>query len=107
MKRVVAISAAIVALAAAAPAWAAKVFVLDNVTLQGGGKLTGSFTTNDSLSSLLAVDITASAGTFGTGVFSAFTYNNVALANWVSLPSQGFQIATAGSAQQLVWTSSR
>ena len=101
MKRLIAIAAAIAAMTAAAPAWAAKVFVLDNVTLQGGGTLTGSFTTDDALSSLLSVNITASSGTFGPGVFSTFTYNNAALANWVSLPSQGFQISTSGSAQQL------
>ena len=101
MKRLIAIAAAIAAMTAAAPAWAAKVFVLDNVTLQGGGTLTGSFTTDDALTSLLGVDITASSGTFGPGVFSTFTYNNAALANWVSLPSQGFQISTSGAAQQL------
>ena len=101
MKRLIAIAAAIAAMTAAAPAWAAKVFVLDNVTLQGGGTLTGSFTTDDALTSLLGVNITASSGTFGPGVFSTFTYNNAALANWVSLPSQGFQISTSGAAQQL------
>ena len=53
MKRLIAIAAAIAAMTAAAPAWAAKVFVLDNVTLQGGGTLTGSFTTDDTLTSLL------------------------------------------------------
>ncbi|CAN7445228.1 PEPxxWA-CTERM sorting domain-containing protein [Phenylobacterium sp. LjRoot164] len=97
MKRLIAITAAIAAIATAAPAWAAKVFTLDNVTLQGGGTLTGSFTTNDALTSLLAVDITASAA----GAFSQFTYNNASLADWVSLPSQGFRISTAGYAQQL------
>ena len=101
MKRLVAITAAIVALAAAAPAWAAKTFVLNGVQLQGGGTLTGSFTTNDAMSSLLGIDITASAGSFGSGVFSQFTYNNASLADWVSLPSQGFRISTAGYAQQL------
>ncbi|KQW68081.1 hypothetical protein ASE17_06370 [Phenylobacterium sp. Root77] len=101
MKRLVAIAAAVAALAAAAPAWAAKTFVLDNVTLQGGGSLTGSFTTDDALSSLLSVNITASSGTFGPGVFSTFTYNNASLADWVSLPTQGFRISTAGYAQQL------
>ena len=101
MKRLIAIAAAIAAMTAAAPAWAAKTFVLDNVTLQGGGTLTGSFTTDDALTSLLGVNITASSGTFGPGVFSTFTYNNAALANWVSLPSQGFQISTSGAAQQL------
>ena len=101
MKRVAAISAAIVALAMAAPAWAAKTFVLDNVTLQGGGTLTGTFTTDDTLKSLLGIDITASAGTYGSGVFSVFNYNNIALADWVSLPTQGFRIRTAGAAQEL------
>ena len=49
MKRVAAITTAIIAMAMAAPAWAAKTFVLDNVTLQGGGTLTGTFTTDDAL----------------------------------------------------------
>ena len=101
MKRLIAIAAAIAAMTAAAPAWAAKVFVLDNVTLQGGGTLTGSFTTDDALSSLLSVNITASSGTFGPGVFSTFTYDNAALADWVSLPTQGFRISTNGYAKQL------
>jgi hypothetical protein len=101
MKRLAAISAAIVALAVAAPAWAAKTFVLDNVTLQGGGTLTGTFTTDDALSSLIGINITASAGSYGPGVFSVFNYNNAALADWVSLPTQGFRIQTAGAAQQL------
>ena len=101
MKRVAAITTAIIAMAMAAPAWAAKTFVLDNVTLQGGGTLTGTFTTDDALSSLLGINITASAGTYGPGVFSVFNYNNVALADWVSLPTQGFRIQTAGAAQEL------
>ena len=101
MKRVAAITTAIIAMAMAAPAWAAKTFVLDNLTLQGGGTLTGTFTTDDALKSLLAIDITASAGTYGPGVFSVFNYNNAALADWVSLPTQGFRIQTAGAAQQL------
>ncbi len=97
MKHLVAIAAAIAAIATAAPAWAAKTFVLDGVTLQGGGTLTGSFTTDDTLSSLLGVDITASAN----GAFSAMTYNNVSFADWVSLPTQGFQVSMGGAAQQL------
>ena len=82
MKRLAAIAVAAVAIASAAPAWAAKTFVLDGVTLQGGGTLTGTLT-------------------WGPGVFSAFTYNNASLADWVSLPTQGFRISTAGYAQQL------
>ena len=101
MKRLAAIAVAAVAIASAAPAWAAKTFVLDGVTLQGGGTLTGTFTTDDALTSLVGIDITASAGTWGPGVFSAFTYNNASLADWVSLPTQGFRISTAGYAQQL------
>nr|WP_312162199.1 PEPxxWA-CTERM sorting domain-containing protein [Phenylobacterium sp.] len=101
MKRLLAITAAIAAIASAAPAWAAKTFVLDGVTLQGGGTLTGSFTTDDALSSLLGINIVASAGTLGSGVFSTFTYDNASLADWVSLPTQGFRISTAGYAQQL------
>ena len=30
-----------------------------------------------------------------------FNYNDAALADWVSLPTQGFRIQTAGAAQQL------
>ena len=102
MKRLAAIAVAAVAIASAAPAWAAKTFVLDGVTLQGGGTLTGTFTTNDALTSLVGINITASAGTYGPGVFSAFTYNNASLADWVSLPTQGFRISTPGYAQQLL-----
>ena len=101
MKRLVLLCAAVAAIATSAPAWATKTFVLDGVTLQGGGTLTGTFTTDDALDKLLAVNITASASTVGAYTFSQFTYDNVAQANWVSLPTQGFQISTTGSAQQL------
>lgn len=97
MKHLVAIAAAIAAIATAAPAWAAKTFVLDGVTLQGGGTLTGNFTTDDTLSSLLGVNITASAN----GAFSAVTYNKLSSSDWVSLPTQGFDVTMAGGTQQL------
>ena len=101
MKRLAALAAAVVAIAAAAPAWAAKVFVLDNVTLEGGGTLTGSFTTNDALTSLESVDITSSMNPAGPFTFQSFHYNDAALANWVVLPSQGIQNSVNGAAQQL------
>jgi hypothetical protein len=60
-----------------APASAAVIFNLVGVTLQGGGTLTGSFTTNDALTAVTAVDITASAGSFGGFPFTAYTYNSL------------------------------
>ena len=89
------------AAAFSSPAMAAQIFTLEGVTLQGGGTLTGSFMTNDALTQLLSVDITASAGSYGGFAYAAITYNSIANANWVSLPTQGFQITDAGGAQQL------
>jgi hypothetical protein len=100
MKRFAALAAAVVAIAAAAPAWAAKTFVLDNVTLQGGGTLTGSFTTNDALTSLEAIDITASMNTVGAYTFQAFHYNDLSLVYSDHMPSY-FSVKTVGYAQEL------
>ncbi len=92
---------AVAAVSFCSPAMAAKTFNLVGVTLVGGGTLTGSFTTDDSLTHLLGVDIMASAGTVGSYNYNAFAYNDISKANWVSLPTQGFQITYGNVADQL------
>ena len=100
MKRFAALAAAVVAIAAAAPAWAAKTFVLDNVTLQGGGTLTGSFTTDDALSALESIDIIASMNTVGAYTFQEFRYNDLSLVYADHMPTY-FSVKTVGYAQEL------
>ncbi len=100
MKRFAALAAAVVAIAAAAPAWAAKTFVLDGVTLEGGGTLTGSFTTNDALTSLEAIDIIASMNDFRGFTFQEFHYNDVGFVYSDHMPTY-FSVKTTGFAQEL------
>jgi hypothetical protein len=82
-----------------------RIFTLSNVTLSsapvGGtseGTLTGSFTTNDAINTLVSYDITASAA----GSFAGFHYTNAdSSVTAASLPSQYFQIdAPAGGASE-------
>jgi hypothetical protein len=91
---------AVAAMAIAPPASATKTFVLQGVTLQGTGPtpgssatLEGSFSTSDDLTHLEAVNITASAGNYWFNDFTAFRFDDAPLADWVSLPTQGFQIS--------------
>jgi len=91
---------AVAAMAIASPASATKTFVLQDVILQGTGPtpgssatLEGSFSTSDDLTHLEAVNITASAGNYWFNDFTAFTFDDALLADWVSLPTQGFQIS--------------
>jgi hypothetical protein len=96
---------ALVCAAAAAclpnPAMAAKIFNLQGVTLQGGGTLTGSFTTNDALTQLLSVNIISSANSAGIFGYSSVAYNNIANSSWTSLAMQGFQVSNALGTQQM------
>lgn len=86
-------------------AHADKIFNLSNVTLSslpnGGtssGTLTGTFTTNDALSTVLAYNITASAA----GSFLGFQYTpNTSSVTAAVLPSQYFQIDSPGSVNEL------
>ncbi|WP_136161709.1 PEPxxWA-CTERM sorting domain-containing protein [Sphingomonas flavalba] len=85
-------AAALGAMAVATPASAAKVFVLDGVTLQGGGTLTGTFTTNDAITALEAVNITASANVYnpGNGInynLPGFVYDNISYVDWQQVPN--------------------
>ncbi len=60
---------------ASAPASAAITFNLNNVNFNGGGSLTGSFTTSDDLSTLLDFSITTTANNYGFfGNFPGATY---------------------------------
>lgn len=86
-------------------AHADKIFTLSNVTLAGLpsngvplGTLTGTFTTNDALSTVLTYNITASA----TSGFAGFQYtpgNSSVSAS--TLPSQYFQIDSTSSVNEL------
>lgn len=105
MKRLTFLCGVAAALLSTTPAMADKVFNLDGVTLQGDngvfGTLTGSFATNDALTQLLTVDITSSAGVWAGRSFPSFAFNNIAWAGGLSLPTQGIQLTTPGSLQQL------
>ena len=100
MKRLAILCASVAAFAMTTPAMAAKIFVLDGVKLQDGGTLTGSFTTNDSLTQLEAINITASANSSIYGNFTQFTYDNLSQVDWMVLPTQGFRIQVS-SLQEL------
>lgn len=86
-------------------AHADRIFTLSNVTLSsattGGtssGTLTGTFTTNDAMSALVAYNIVASA----SGSFTGFTYTPAtAPVSATTLPSQYFQLDSAGSVNEL------
>lgn len=95
----------VVLLVSALSARANQIFNLTNVSLSssaGGaandGTLTGSFTTNDALNSVLSFNITASA--FGS--FSGFNYTTANSSVTASvLPSQYFQIDSTGNVDEL------
>lgn len=86
-------------------AHANRIFNLSNATFStspsGGtaaGTLTGSFTTNDAISSVIAFNLTASA----SGSFTGFQYNSATAAVTASsLPSQYFRIDSAGNVNEL------
>jgi hypothetical protein len=72
--RKLALLACSMAMLIAAPASAAVTFVLQDVTLQGGGSLIGGFTLSDDLTTLLTLDITSTAGDFLGYHFNEMTY---------------------------------
>jgi len=84
-------------------AMAAKIFTLQNVTLQGGGTLTGTFTTNDALTQLLAVDITSSANSSWLISYGSVNYNMLANASWLSgsTTAPTLQVTNALGTQQM------
>jgi hypothetical protein len=71
MKRFVVLGA-LMAAAVAAPASAAIVFDMHG-TFSDGGTLTGTFTTNDALTQVTAIDLFSSSN----GAFQGFNYNNI------------------------------
>lgn len=93
-------------LSASLSAHANQVFTFSNVAFSSNassqspnvGTLTGTFTTNNALNTVLTYDITASAA----GSFAGFEYttaNSSVAAE--SLPSQYFQIDSVGSSNEL------
>ena len=77
------LAAAALALAlGAVEARADHVFTLSGVTFDDGGTATGTFTTNDTLSSLVNYDITTSGGTL-----TGFEYTPGATTSFSSLPA--------------------
>ena len=75
-------------LAISGPASADVIFNLSGVTLSGGGTLTGSFTLNNALNSVVAADIVASA--FDS--FAGYTYTFPGATLSQSLPTQYLQL---------------
>jgi PEP-CTERM motif len=75
MRKLALLACSAAMLMAAAPATAAVTFELKDVTLQGGGMLTGDFVTSDDLTTLLGLDITSTAGDFGGRHFNETIYS--------------------------------
>ena len=73
--------AAAIAVAAPATAQAAVIFNV-NGAFVGGGTLTGTFTTNDAITDLTAINLASSA----SGSFSAVNYSNLANVSVEALP---------------------
>lgn len=70
-------SALALSLLSVGSASATVTFDLSNVQLQYGGTLTGSFTTNDSFTTVVSYDLVASAGPGAPGfTFPGFTYTS-------------------------------
>jgi hypothetical protein len=97
MRRIIAGAILAVGVALSGPASANVIFNLSGVTLAGGGTLTGSFTLNNALNSVVAADIVAS----GTGAFTGFTYVYPGAALSQSLPTQYLQLDSAGDSLRL------
>jgi hypothetical protein len=83
------------------PAMAAKIFTLQNVTLQGGGTLTGTFKTSDDFTQLLAVDISSSANSSWLISYGAVNYNSLANASWSYSASPTLQVYNVLGTQQV------
>jgi hypothetical protein len=80
-------------LAVSAPASANVIFNLSGVTFAGGGTLTGSFTLNNALTSVVAADLVASAA----GSFTGYTYLYAGASLSESLPTQYIQFDSSGN----------
>ena len=101
MKFTTMFGAAVVVAALATPASAAVVFDLSNVHLVDGGKLTGTLTTSDDLSTLLDFSITSTANSsiFGNFAGQTYTLGDATFAAWN--PSLGFSSLFLGSLASL------
>jgi PEP-CTERM motif len=98
MRRIVAGAILAVGVAVSGPASANVIFDLSGVTLAGGGTLTGSFTLNDALSGVVAIDIVASGGSF-----TGFTYIYPDATLSASLPTQYLQLDLSGNSLRLAF----
>jgi hypothetical protein len=87
-------------LAVSGPASADVIFNLSGVTLSGGGTLTGSFTLNNALNSVMAADIVASA----SGAFAGYSYTFPGATLSQSLPTQYLQLASSGDELRIYFT---
>lgn len=97
MRSILASAIIAIGLAVSAPASADVVFTLSGVTFADGGTLTGSFTLNSGLTAIVSADLVASA----SGAFAGATYIYTGDTISQSLPTQYFQLDTAGDADEL------
>ena len=88
----------------ATPASAAITFNLDNVTLTGGGSLSGWFTTSDDLNTLIDFSVTSTSNTSAYGVFTGRTYTKASAANvaWV-LPTGLWSIYVSPNSELTIY----
>jgi hypothetical protein len=104
MKRIALIAAALAL--ASGPASANVVFDLSDVTLQGGGEMTGSITLSDNLATVVDLNITVPAAVLFGFPFNLFTYTAAADVITAQLPINAFIRADApnGNEMQLDFT---
>jgi hypothetical protein len=90
-------AAVLALLSTARTASADFVFTLSGVTLVGGGTLTGTFSTNNALTTLTGFDITASAN----GTFPGFHYTTASSSVTAPFLPSFFQLDSPGSVDEL------
>ena len=88
-------------LLASAPASAAITFNLDNVNFNGGGSLTGTFTTSNDLSTLLGFSISTTANSGGAGNFPGATYTLANAASVIWSPILGLSASFVSPISQI------
>lgn len=88
--------AALVAAASTTSAHAAVIFSV-NASFSSGGTLTGTFTTNDAITQVIAINLISSAN----GNFQATTYSNVGTIDNQQLPNTFRLTVTSGATKQL------
>jgi len=102
MNRVMVMAAVAVSMMGA-PAMATKTFSVDNVAVQYGGNLSGSFTTNDELTAILSLDIFAPSGVNGSWNWTAVNFTEADLVHMQIPLNSDFRLVKDGHELQLAF----